>query len=559
MPMRRLLPLVAVLLAACQAPPVESFPPGGNAPIPTGILTGTVLYQGPRPVCIRDRNGKPTGIAGRVVLLLFSWDHLPAPYGDATTAANLLTVPGDQLFGNLKTDCLPAKPTPADLAVRITRSAPYTWPQITLGDDYQIRAFYDETGDFSPFYSVANQPTRGDVLGGAFVDPTSPAPVYAHIPFGTIATFPKGQRVEGVTVALAAPADTERPLFSLDPDTLGLDGEATLPATSDPVAGEAALWDLTKTRLDLAPPANPKWKAALKAAKLGFDLDPSGEAWFIRPVDLNGDGQPDPHPILGPQGVEWDTPLVIFQRARTPAEVEAGIPVVRLIGSVRPTHTLFKKVIYPSLDILVPPVALVSLDPANPACTVPYIPPGNLAPLYEGQPVECQEVPSGDYDIDVFQGIAGGTPRERRRPGHLRHRLRRERRLLHRTDLDHPQRARPRRHPLPPLGGRPAPPVRPPRQPGPRRSVPGLRREPRATACATTAPRPRTRPQAARRAPVTYTPVPSKCCAAVKHLCGIRLCDARDDGHGHLVREATVVDNGKPTCVPFLPPASCCP
>ncbi len=405
---------------------------------------------------------------------------------------------------------------------------------------------------------MANQPTRGDVLGGAFVDPTSPAPVYAHIPFGTIATFPKGQRVEGVTVALAAPADTERPLFSLDPDTLGLDGEATLPATSDPVAGEAALWDLTKTRLDLAPPANPKWKAALKAAKLGFDLDPSGEAWFIRPVDLNGDGQPDPHPILGPQGVEWDTPLVIFQRARTPAEVEAGIPVVRLIGSVRPTHTLFKKVIYPSLDILVPPVALVSLDPANPACTVPYIPPGNLAPLYEGQPVECQEVPSGDYDIDVFQGLAGGTPRSGVDPATSDTGYDVSGGFFTAQTWIIPNELGPADTHYHPSAVDQLPQSDLLDSQGPAGRFPvfdgnpdnGVRHD-----CAQ-APDPT---QGGTPRPVTFTPVPSKCCAAVKHLCGIRLCDAKDDGHGHLVREAMIVDNGKPTCVPFLPPASCCP
>ena len=58
-----------------------------------------------------------------------------------------------------------------------------------------------------------------------------------------------------------------------------------------------------------------------------------------------------------------------------------------------------------SIQVVVPPAALVNLDPSDPACTIPYFAPGNLTSAYELAP-ECQELPTGEYDVTVFHGFA---------------------------------------------------------------------------------------------------------------------------------------------------------
>ena len=72
---------------------------------------------------------------------------------------------------------------------------------------------------------------------------------------------------------------------------------------------------------------------------------------------------------------------------------------------------------------------------------------------------------------------------------------------------------------------------------------------------------------------VAYMPVPSQCCDAVRHLCGLPLCPLRPNAilpgaeGERSIREMSVLgedfmvsDDGTitPRCVPFLPPASCC-
>ena len=64
------------------------------------------------------------------------------------------------------------------------------------------------------------------------------------------------------------------------------------------------------------------------------------------------------------------------------------------------------------INIIVPPVAVVDLNPNVPTCKVPYLAPNNAAPAYEGMSRECQNLPTGDYDLIVFHGFAGGTSSE---------------------------------------------------------------------------------------------------------------------------------------------------
>lgn len=183
--------------------------PNHNAPL--GRIEGTLLYEGPAPTL--DRDGSPVG---RVILLLFRADNPPPPQGLATTAESVQTLPASRVFTSLI-------PT-AGGAVRA--SVPFVFPNITAGGVYQVRAFYsnrdDRTG-FHPLFGVRSQPVRGDVGGGAVLDPRAPVPTFVNIPVGVPDnrggyTLPETGAVTGnVTVFIGSPITEDRPLFHVSP------------------------------------------------------------------------------------------------------------------------------------------------------------------------------------------------------------------------------------------------------------------------------------------------------------------------------------------------------
>jgi len=398
---------------------------GGTAPEPTGVLLGTVLYSGPKPICVTDVDGN-TVPAGNVVLTLFAYDNPPPPTGTATTSLNLLTIPGVSLFSGAE-DCLTPDDDPTQF---ITRAAEFAWPELPLGHDgqtadYQIRAYYDYDGNFNPFFSVTNLPTQGDIVGGAFVDPNATIREFRRLSFGTEEDRPNGQVINGVSVALGAPVTTERPVFYMESDPL--DSATTLPTTTDSVMRENQILGETNTFLNLYDATTDASSFEILArafADAGMPLDqPEGftigdtvsnypHAWYVREVDANGDGEGDLHPILGAAGVVWLTPVVLMVRAQTPVEAAAGIPGVVLVPTVSNVQYLLmgRQVYDDRIQIGVAPIAAVQLNPADRRCQIPYIPPGNTTSTYERITVECQEVPAADYAVNVVHGLAGARP-----------------------------------------------------------------------------------------------------------------------------------------------------
>ncbi len=406
-----LLGLGLALLAACDGG--VRIERGPSYEPPSGMMEGTVLYVGQRPRC-RYESGRPTQVLGAAVLLLFEYDNPPPPDGGASTAVSFLAVPGRELFS--LDDCLPESPSEADLQQVITRSAAFRWPSIPLAQGagaevaYQVRALYDRDGDFNPFFSITRGATRGDVAGGAFEVVGAEHPTFRRIVFGSAEDHPLGQRVPGITVALGARVNTEPPVFRLHEQTVAMASDARVPTTSDIVAAEQQLWELTKMRLVSVDPTDGPMAGALGAAGLSLQFPPVTRGFHVEPVDVDGDGTADLHPVLGAKGIPWYFPLVLMQRARTIPEQLGGIPPVVFVGTVRLTQVLGgKKVFHPELDVAVPPVAVAYLDPKDPACRVPIIAPGNPAQTYERIPVDCQELPTGNYDVVVLQGRAGGA------------------------------------------------------------------------------------------------------------------------------------------------------
>lgn len=413
------LAMLGAPLAACDPPNQDALRSmGGPTPDPSGVLEGSVLYSGPRPECLRGDDGEAYAVPGRVVLLMFRYDNPPPPAGSATSAENLMVLPGDQMFS--LDDCMPVAPTPEDLAP-ITRSVAFTWPLVRLGRTYQMRGFYDADGDFNPFFGIRNLATAGDVGGGAFVSASAAVPIYAPIALPPAAEAPSGFVLRGVSVTLGAIIRTERPMFQVSADTLALSSEATIPLTADSIVREEGLFQLARMRIslvsgpDVTDDRGNDFGEALAAAGMGFDFRAVRHGMPILNIDANSDGMADLHPILGSSGVPWYTPAILMRRARNPIELRAGIPDVLLIGTIRPTVPLgvrqgfVPRSTLSAADVIVPPVAVVVTNPAQPVtCRVPYVAPGNIAELYEGSPRDCQELPTGNYDINVLSGAAGG-------------------------------------------------------------------------------------------------------------------------------------------------------
>ena len=76
------------------------------------------------------------------------------------------------------------------------------------------------------------------------------------------------------------------------------------------------------------------YRDTLNGAGIDNAFLPPAYAWFVRDVDGNSDGAPDPHPVLGSAGFTWHTPILFLVRAQTAAEKSARIPQVMLIGAV---------------------------------------------------------------------------------------------------------------------------------------------------------------------------------------------------------------------------------
>jgi hypothetical protein len=226
---------------ACGSVPID---PGARIlPAPSGVIRGTVVYQGPRPC---SRNGH---IVGNAVVLVFNRRNPPPPGGLASAAVNFGDVTGDVLFGNeprytgSDTYC-PAK---AGFSATIVASAPFEIAPVAAGS-YQIRAFFDSTGNFLPEFKIRNLPERGDIVGGDIDTADALKPVNAgnpnypprFLPIDVGVVQPAGSVpdhvipdtgfvADDVTVTIGAPLQSTRPYFyaqgeqvDFDPATLTL-------------------------------------------------------------------------------------------------------------------------------------------------------------------------------------------------------------------------------------------------------------------------------------------------------------------------------------------------
>jgi hypothetical protein len=227
--------VAAALVVGCEGTVTDRDPADGypNHNAPYGRIEGTVVYDGPPPTL--DAEGQPLG---RVVLLLFRADNPPPPQGFATSAESVQTIPATRLFAGVTRG-----------ARGVRASVDFTFPNIRAAGGYQLRAFYSnrpESQGFHPVYGVRSQPQRGDVGGGALVDPGAALPVFDTLVVGRAARAggyempAEGAVTAGVTVFLGAPIGDDRPVFRVEREGLQGFTAAALEAPPAPGPGRVA-------------------------------------------------------------------------------------------------------------------------------------------------------------------------------------------------------------------------------------------------------------------------------------------------------------------------------
>ncbi len=159
----------------CGSIPVDatSSSPTSAEIAPSGVLRGSVVYDGPPP-CSADGH-----VVGAAILFVFDRRNLPPPAGTASTPVNFGVVTGDTLFASLPRNGAASTDCPAGGS--ITASAPFTISPVP-GGSYVIQAFYDYTGDFLPTFKFRDLPEKGDVAGGAIDTADAVLPMNAGNP-----------------------------------------------------------------------------------------------------------------------------------------------------------------------------------------------------------------------------------------------------------------------------------------------------------------------------------------------------------------------------------------
>jgi hypothetical protein len=215
--------LAASSFVACDDVPVDNGT-GSRLIAPSGVIEGTVLYQGPHP-CTQDGH-----VVGNLILLYFDKNNPPPPAGVASTAVNFGVVQGDVLFQNEPRASGSAKYCPSDNGDTevITASAPFADSPFAAGT-YIIEAFFDYTGDFLPTFKFRELPEMGDVAGG-YID-TTDAILHADAGVDYKPIF--------LPVTVGVPAGTAD--ASLDGAGVGADGGALVLPSAGYVANNVAV------------------------------------------------------------------------------------------------------------------------------------------------------------------------------------------------------------------------------------------------------------------------------------------------------------------------------
>lgn len=164
--------------------------------------------------------------------------------------------------------------------------------QVTLADvpdgDVLVTALVDVDGDFYPL------PPFATVLGGATCGDWSGAHVsdLESLEFAPVSVA-ENIRVDGITVVVGREAVFERPAFVMQ-------GGSPIVSRAEAALGATQTFRLASTGIAATLPASDGSDVPLLDLAGPFDgTDPCGTSFWVTVYDRDGDGQPDPHPVLG--------------------------------------------------------------------------------------------------------------------------------------------------------------------------------------------------------------------------------------------------------------------
>ncbi len=310
----RLVAVFALGAGACQTVPVDTGS-GSRLIAPSGVIEGSVLYQGPHPC---SANGH---IVGNLVLLFFYANDPPPPAGIASTAVNFGVVSGDVLFQN-EPRAAGARYCPKDAGhpETITASAPFAVSPFGPGA-YIIEAFFDYEGAFLPTFKFRNLPELGDV-GGGYIDTTD---ALLHADAGV------DYRPIFLPVTVGVPASSID--AGLDGAGVGLDGTPLALPASGYVANNVAV-----TVGSVLPIPRPYFyvdqATAPAPASMATPANPSGNPDYVPAQTMAQDIHilaPPPNSAISP------ATITAFQQSLGSVKLLAGVPPAELAAATSPT------------------------------------------------------------------------------------------------------------------------------------------------------------------------------------------------------------------------------
>ncbi len=262
MTLHPMLPILLVLGACDYEAPVD------DAIIGNGI-TGTVVFSGP-------------DAPSTTFVMLYRGDD-PGPPAGTGGPVTFTTVGADSFTGR-------------DQGME---AGAFAFTDVPDGE-YYVSALMDHDGDFNPFGAALAGATCGDAVGGHLGDLEALEPVAVQVRNGTL--------LEGVTVVLGRPLDTERPAFVPPEDYVVSRNKlaSSIDAYGEPVLAKLQLLPLTAVGLkaaysrdlilNLAGPCDTDVDCtALAACPCAADTG-CATALPVWLVDDDGDGQVDPYP-----------------------------------------------------------------------------------------------------------------------------------------------------------------------------------------------------------------------------------------------------------------------
>jgi hypothetical protein len=346
--------LVLTLSAgACQAVPVDNGP-GSRVIAPTGVIEGTVLYQGPHPC---SENGH---IVGNLILLFFNQSEPPPPAGIASTAVNFASIQGDLLFQDEPVSGATGRYCPLDHGntETITASAPFTVSPFSAGT-YIIEAFFDYQGAFLPTFKFRELPEMGDIAGG-YIDTTDAIlhanagvdykaiflPVTVGVPLGTVDAGPDAQTGIGPV--------PPRSTVDSGPVDSGPDGSpVVLPDGGTLVLPQSGFVanNITVSVGSVLPLARPYFYAAgatgPASSTLVTSANPSGNVNYVPAATMAQDIQILAQPPLTDANLLND--ITPFQNSLASIKLLAGVPSDELDTAIDPNGP-FQFQLTPSTD-----------------------------------------------------------------------------------------------------------------------------------------------------------------------------------------------------------------